>query len=152
MTTTLSPATRYVQPGKLDRFTNRIARRLVRLGVNVWGARELRVVGRKSGQVRTTVVNLLELDGRRYLVSPRGETEWVRNLRAAALHGELRNGRQVRQFDAVEVADADKTAVLRSYLDRWAFEVGKLFEGITAESGPAELAAVAADFPVFEVV
>ncbi len=70
------------------------------------GSRELRVVGRRSGQVRTTVVNLLEVDGRRYLVAPRGTTEWV-NLRVAGA-GELRVGRQVEDFTAAEVGDADK--------------------------------------------
>ena len=83
---------------------NWTVRHLVRLGVSVWGARELRLVGRKSGQIRSNVVNLLPLDGEQYLVAPRGTTEWVRNLRAAG-GGELRVGRRVESFEAAELAD-----------------------------------------------
>jgi deazaflavin-dependent oxidoreductase (nitroreductase family) len=149
--TTPTTTARYVRLSAMDRVMNRVVRRLVRAGASAWGARELRLVGRTSGQVRTTVVNLLELDGRHYLVAPRGTTEWVRNLRAAG-QGELRTGRRVTSFTAVEVADADKIPVLLAYLDRWGFEVGRFFDGITAESGPADLARIAPDFPVFEVI
>ncbi len=58
-------------------------RQLVRMGISVWGARDLRLRGRKSGEIRSTVVNVLDLDGERFLVAPRGTTEWVKNLRAA---------------------------------------------------------------------
>jgi deazaflavin-dependent oxidoreductase (nitroreductase family) len=130
---------------------NRVIRWLVRRGVGVWGARELRVAGRKSGVSRSTVVNLLDLDGQKYLVSPRGTTEWVRNVRVAG-GGELRVGRRVQAFTAVELDDADKLPVLRAYLARWAFEVGKFFEGINAKSSDADLAAAAQSFPAFLVV
>ena len=94
-------------------------------------------------------MNVLEQDGRRYLVAPRGTTEWVRNLRAADGAGELHIGRRVEAFRAVELADADKVPVLREYLRRWAWEVGKFFEGIDKDSSEPELAAVAPGFPVF---
>ena len=91
------PNDRYVRP---DRFTrtvvNPFVRWLARRGVSVLGTRELRIVGRRSGAVRSAVVNLLEVDGRRYLVAPRGTTDWVRNLRAAGI-GELRVGRRVER-------------------------------------------------------
>ena len=145
-----TPQPRYIQPGRVDRLTARAFRRLVRLGVGVRGARELRVVGRRSGQVRTTVVNLLEVDGQRYLVAPRGITEWVRNLRAAGT-GELRLGRRVEVFRATELADGDKGPILQAYLDKWAFEVGRFFEGLTKDASAADLAAYAGSFPVFAV-
>jgi len=82
---------RYARPHKADRVTARLLRGLVRMGIGPWGARELRVPGRKSGLVRSNVVNVLKADDGRYLVAPRGNTEWVRNLRAAG-RGELRLG------------------------------------------------------------
>ena len=151
MDTTLTPTDRYVAP---DRFTLKVMNPtvawLARHGVSLLGARELRVVGRKSGLVRSNVVNVLDLDGRRYLVAPRGTTEWVRNLRAAG-EGELRSGRRVEAFAADERADADKLPVLRAYLHKWALEVGRFFEGVDKDSSDEVLAAIAPGFPVFEL-
>jgi hypothetical protein len=97
------------------------------------------------------VVNLLELDGERYLVAPRGRTQWVRNLRAAGT-GDLRVGRRTQAFRADELADGDKGPVLRAYLDRWGWEVGRFFEDLGKDSDDEAVAAVAPDFPVFRVV
>ncbi|MGH8862371.1 MAG: hypothetical protein ACRDVG_14280, partial [Jatrophihabitantaceae bacterium] len=85
---------RYLEPGWFTRNVfNRCVRRLTRLGVSVAGSRELRVRGRTSGAWRSTPVNLLTVDGQRYLVAPRGVTKWVRTLRASG-DGELRVGRR----------------------------------------------------------
>ena len=100
--------------------------------------------------MRSNVVNVLDLDGRRYLVAPRGTTEWVRNLRATG-EGELRIGRRVEAFAAAELADAAKLPVLRAYLRKWAWEVGQFFEGVDKDSSDEELAAIAPGFPVFEL-
>jgi deazaflavin-dependent oxidoreductase (nitroreductase family) len=129
---------------------NRTVRRLTRHGLSLAGSRELQVVGRSSGAVRTTVVNLLDLDGRRYLVAPRGTTDWVRNLRAAGA-GSLRLGRRLERFSAAELADADKAPVLRAYVDRWGWEVGQFFDGLSKPPTDGELAAIAPGFPVFAV-
>jgi deazaflavin-dependent oxidoreductase (nitroreductase family) len=143
---------RYVQPGWFTtHLFNRFVRFLTRRGLSVYGSRELRVRGRKSGEWRTTPVNLLELDGQRYLVAPRGVTQWVRNLRAAGT-GELRVGRRVEPFSGEELADVDKTRVIREYLRRWAWEVGTFFENLDADSSDERIAAAAPDFPVFRVV
>lgn len=149
-TMTTDPATRYLAPTKGDQIFNRLAGWLTRHGVSISGSRELRIVGRKSGQVRTNVVNLLVLDGERYLVAPRGTTEWVRNLRAAG-QGELKVGRKVEAFTFEELADADKPPILREYLAKWAWEVGRFFEGIDASSTDEELLAIAPGFPVFRL-
>src|SRR5690348_219004 len=142
---------RYVQPGWFTRnVLNRSVRRLTRMGVSVAGSRELRVRGRTSGEWRTTPVNLLTLDGQRYLVAPRGTTQWVRNLRASG-DGELRLGRRVEAFHGVEVADADKTPVLREYVRRWSWEAAKFFEGINKTSSDEDLVKLAPSFPVFAV-
>jgi deazaflavin-dependent oxidoreductase (nitroreductase family) len=140
---------RYVRPGWFDRYVfNATIAWLTRRGLSVMGTRELRVVGRTSGTVRSTVVNLLEVEGQRYLVSPRGHTQWVRNLRVAGA-GELRVGRRVEQFAAAAVADADKPPVIQAYLDRWAWEVGQFFEGLDRHATVDEVLSVAPDFPVF---
>lgn len=144
-------ATRYVPAaGRLDRWTNAVAAWLTRHGLSLKGSRILAVRGRSSGQWRTTPVNVLALDGRRYLVAPRGHTQWVRNLRIAG-SGELRLGRRVEAFTATELPDADKLPVLRAYLEAWGWEVGRFFEGLTKDATDAQLAAVAAGFPVFRI-
>jgi len=130
--------TRYHAPGWFTRnIFNRAVRRLTRLGISVWGSRELRVRGRKSGQLRTTPVNVVTVDDVRYLVAPRGITEWVRNIRVASV-AELRVGRRVEGIRVVELDDAAKEPVLRAYLKRWKFEVGMFFEGIDADSLAAD--------------
>ena len=136
-----------------DWFTRNVLNRLVagatRAGVSILGSRELEVRGRRSGQTRRTPVNLLDLDGVRYLVDPRGETEWVRNVRAADGEITLRRGRHRERFRAVELADEAKAPVLRAYLRRWKFEVGMFFEGVGPDSSDAELTAAGSRHPVF---
>lgn len=148
--TTADLAPRYLAPTRKDQAFNRVARWLTRRGLSLWGSRELTVIGRRSGRPRSTVVNLLEVDGERYLVAPRGTTDWVRNLRAAGT-GSLRVGRRVEQVAAIELADDAKPEVLRPYLERWAFEVGTFFEGVGADASDAELAAIAPRHPVFRL-
>jgi deazaflavin-dependent oxidoreductase (nitroreductase family) len=123
---------------------------LTRRGISVWGSRELRVRGRKSGEWRAVPVNLLTVDGTRYLVAPRGHTQWVRNLRVAQT-GELRVGRRIEAFRATEIADADKVPILRAYLKRWKAEVGVFFGGVSAQSSDEELRRIGPDHPVFRV-
>jgi deazaflavin-dependent oxidoreductase (nitroreductase family) len=146
------PDTRYLEPGWFTRnIFNRLIRRLTRMGVSVAGSRELRVRGRTSGEWRTTPVNLMTLDGERYLVAPRGQAQWVRNIRAAGT-GELRVGRRIEVFRAAEIADTAKVPILREYLRRWGWEVGQFFEGIDKSSTDAQLAEIAPGFPVFKVL
>jgi deazaflavin-dependent oxidoreductase (nitroreductase family) len=141
---------RYARPSRADRVTARLLRVLVGVGLGPWGARELRVPGRRSGLERRTVVNVLKSGDERYLVAPRGNTEWVRNLRATG-HGELRLGRRTERFEAVELADAAKAPVIQAYLRRWAFEVGRFFEGLGKSPTVDEVNKVAGGFPVFRV-
>jgi len=83
-------------------------------------------------------------------VAPRGQTQWVRNLRAAG-SGELRVGRRVQSFTATELTDGQKVPVLRAYLKRWKVEVGVFFDGVGATSSDEELARIAPDHPAFEI-
>jgi deazaflavin-dependent oxidoreductase (nitroreductase family) len=141
---------RYVRPGRVTALFNAVVAGLTRRGISVWGSRVLYVRGRTSGQWRTTPVNLLTLDGERYLVAPRGETQWVRNLRAAG-RGELRVGRRVEVFTATELPDGEKADALRAYLRRWKFEVGVFFDGVGPDSPDAELRRIGPRHPVFRL-
>lgn len=147
----MNSTTRYLAPDWFTRHVfNPLVAGLTRMGISVKGSRILEVRGRTSGEVRSTPVNLLTVGGQRYLVAPRGETQWVRNMRAAGA-GTLRVGRRVEAFDAVELADDAKPEILRAYLRAWAWEVGKFFDGLTKDSPDIDVAAAAPGFPVFRV-
>jgi len=129
---------------------NRLVAWLTRRGISVAGSRVLEVRGRTSGELRRTPVNLLTLDGERYLVAPRGNTQWVRNLRAST-SGRLLVGRRGEEFTAAELADEDKPPILRAYLQRWKWEVGVFFEGTTADSPDEDLRRIAPRHPIFRI-
>jgi deazaflavin-dependent oxidoreductase (nitroreductase family) len=123
---------------------------LTRLGVSVAGSRVLEVRGRKSGEWRSTPVNLMPFQDSEYLVAPRGHTQWVRNLRAAG-RGRLRVGRRTEDFTAEEVPDAEKAPLLRAYLERWKWESGQFFGGVNADATDEELLRIAPDHPAFRI-
>ena len=142
---------RYVKPKSASSLFNDTVGRLTRMGISVYGSRVLAVRGRKSGEWRTTPVNPLRLaDGTRYLIAPRGNTQWVRNLRATGT-GELRVGRKTEPFTATEIADDAKPAILRAYLKRWKFEVGVFFDGVDAKAPEDKLRQIAPGYPVFRI-
>jgi deazaflavin-dependent oxidoreductase (nitroreductase family) len=144
-------ATHYRKPGWFTRNVfNRVVAGLTKLGVSVLGSRVLAVRGRTSGEWRTTPVNLLTYNGQEYLVSPRGETQWVRNIRVAG-GGELRLGKKAQPFRAVEVDDDAKVPLLRAYLKRWKMEVGVFFDGVGPDSTDEQIRAIAPKHPTFEV-
>lgn len=142
---------RYIKP---DWFTNNVFNPTValftRLGVSVWGSRVLRVRGRKSGEWRESPVNLLTFEGHRYLLAPRGNTQWVRNIRVSH-EGELKLGSHIEKIRVEEIPDEQKIPILRAYLKRWKFEVGVFFQGVSAESPESEVRRIAPDHPVFKV-
>ena len=151
--TASSPAaqpTRYVAPRAADRWFNSAVAWLTDRGLSLFGSRVLSVPGRRSGELRSTPVNLLELDGTRYLVAPRGNTQWVRNVRAAG-GASLRVGRRVEQVTLTELPVEERLPVIRVYLRRWGWEVGRFVEGLTKDSSDAEVVAVAPGMPVFRV-
>lgn len=138
----------YDRPDAAARVVNAVIRRLAELGVSIAGTRALRVRGRKTGAVRSVVVNVLRVDGVEYLVSPRGNTQWARNARVA---GEVELGPRWRRSPVplTELPDEAKPELLKRYLDRWYWEVKGHMAGLTPQSGPAELRAAAAVIPVF---
>jgi deazaflavin-dependent oxidoreductase (nitroreductase family) len=146
-------APRYVMPSspmgrRINGAFNSTVAALTRRGFSVWGSRVLYVRGRSSGEWRSNPVNVLTHDGHRYLVAPRGQTQWVRNLRVAG-GGELRVGKKVEKFTATELADAQKPEILRNYLKRWKMEVGVFFDGVDANAPESKLLEIAPGYPVF---
>jgi deazaflavin-dependent oxidoreductase (nitroreductase family) len=144
-------AERYQRPGWFTKHVfNPAVAGLTRVGLSVAGSRVLEVRGRTTGEWRRTPVNPLDFDGVRYLVAPRGNTHWVKNIRANP-EGRLLVGRRTEPFTAVEVPDEEKEPLLRAYLKRWKWEVGVFFGGVGADSTYEEVARIAPDHPVFRV-
>lgn len=138
----------YDRPNRTARTFNTVVRWLAEAGVSIAGTRALRVRGRTSGVVRSVVVNVLTVDGVDYVVSPRGHTQWSRNARAA---GQVDIGPRwrSRRIAVHEIADAAKPPLLKSYLDRWYWQVKGHVAGLTPQSGAEELRAASPAIPVF---
>ena len=143
--------TRYEAPNVAARAFNEMFRWLAEAGISLAGTRALRVRGRKTGKRRGVVINLLTVDGRDYVVSPRGNTQWARNARAAGVV-EIGPRWRSREIRIAEVGDDDKAQLLKRYLDRWYWEVRGHVGGLTPESNDDELRAAAPAIPVFELV
>ncbi|HEV3101181.1 MAG TPA: nitroreductase/quinone reductase family protein [Candidatus Dormibacteraeota bacterium] len=141
----------YRKPGWFTKtFFNPAVAAMTRAGLSVWGSRVLRVRGRKSGEWRSAPVNPLTYERSKYLVAPRGLTQWVRNLRQAG-EGELLLGNRVERFRAHEIPDDQKIPILRAYLKRWKAEVGVFFSGVSADSQEEDVKRIAPDHPVFRI-
>lgn len=141
-------STRYEEPNRAARAANVVIRWLADAGISIAGSRALRVRGRKSGKQRAVVVNLLTVDGVDYLVSPRGDTQWARNVRAAAAVEVGPRWRRQR-FRAAEVDDAAKSDLLRRYLARWYWQVKDYVAGLTPDSTDEQFRVAAPTIPVF---
>jgi deazaflavin-dependent oxidoreductase (nitroreductase family) len=146
-----SMTSHYDRPHGAARALNGVIRFLAESGVSIAGTRALRVRGRKTGKPRGVVVNLLTIEGRQYLVSPRGNTQWARNAKAAG-HVEIGPRWRRRTVDVAELSDDAKPDVLKPYLLRWYWEVKGHVGGLTPESTDADLRAVAPSIPVFELM
>ena len=144
-------AQRYDRPNAAARFFNATVRGLAEVGVGLGGTKALRVRGRKTGKRRGVVINLLTVDGKDYVVSPRGNTQWARNARAAGAV-ELGPRWRTTPIAIAEVDDEAKPPLLRSYLRRWFWQVKGHVGGLTPESSDDEMRAVAPSIPMFEVL
>jgi deazaflavin-dependent oxidoreductase (nitroreductase family) len=141
----------FQEPGWFTRnVANPMLNLAMRLGLSLAGSRILEVRGRKSGEWRRTPVNLLVFEGERYLVAPRGETQWVRNMRVAG-GGRLVLGRRTEEFSAGELPEAERPALLRAYLKKWKWEVNQFFGGVGPEASDEELLRIAPEHPVFRI-
>jgi deazaflavin-dependent oxidoreductase (nitroreductase family) len=141
-------STRYDEPNRVARAANVVIRWLAEAGISIAGTRALRVRGRKSGKQRAVVINLLTVDGVDYLVSPRGNTQWARNVRAAAVV-EMGPRWHRQRARASEVGDAAKPDLLRRYLARWYWQVKDYVAGLTPDSTDEKFRAAAPTIPVF---
>lgn len=146
----MSTSGRNVQAKGAEQFFNRAVGFITARGISLYGSRVLAVRGRTSGEWRTTPVNLLTREGERYLVAPRGHTQWVRNIRVAG-GGELRLGRKAEKFTITELTGTEKLPVIRDYLDRWGWEVGRFFDEPIKNIADDRLAALAPGLPVFRI-
>jgi len=137
-------------PSALEAFFNRAFGFLVGIGVGPSYNFLLEVRGRKSGQIFSTPVNLLEMNGQRFLVAPRGRTQWVRN---AEVSGEvtLKRGSSRRQFRLRALTDAEKPPVLKEYLERFKTAVQRYFK-VPLGSPAQAFGDVAGNYPVFELM
>ncbi len=142
---------RYERPGFFNKIVgNSLVGLLVRIGMKPAGAYLLSVRGRKSGETRTVPVNPMEHEGARYLIAPRGETEWVRNLRAAG-EGVLRTGSTKEAITVQEeLGDDAKPPLLREYLVRWSTATQAYFDA-AKDSPDEELRRIAPNHPVFRI-
>jgi deazaflavin-dependent oxidoreductase (nitroreductase family) len=138
------------EPTAIERIFNRVFGFVVGLGLGPSHTFLLEVRGRKSGKLFSTPVDLLELQGKRYLVAPRGRTQWVRNAEAA---GEvtLKKGSARQKFHLHTIPEADKPQILKAYLDNFKREVQTYFP-IPAGSPPEAFAAIAGSYPAFELL
>jgi deazaflavin-dependent oxidoreductase (nitroreductase family) len=137
-------------PTAPERIFNRVFGFFVGLGLAPGPMYLLEVRGRKSGKAYRTPVDLLEFQGKQYLVAPRGRTQWVRNAEAA---GEvvLKRGSHRRTYKLRPVAAAERPPYLKAYLDRFKVEVQRYFP-VQAGSPPEAFATVAESYPVFELL
>src|SRR5664279_5403817 len=137
-------------PSAGEKFFNRVFGWLVGHGLGFSYNYLLQVRGRTSGKLYSTPIDLLERDGTRYLVAPRGRTQWVRNAEAA---GEvtLKKGSRVETFHLRTIPDAEKPPILKAYLDTFRREVQRYFP-VPAGSPSEVFAPLVADYPAFELL
>ncbi len=123
---------------------------LIRLGVMPSRIQLLTVAGRSTGKSHSVPVTPVDLGGRTYLVSPRGELEWVRNIRVAG-KGELRNGRRMRPISVTELPPYERAAVLKQYFRENKVAIGRYFTIKSADASLSDFADEADRHPVFAV-
>jgi deazaflavin-dependent oxidoreductase (nitroreductase family) len=140
---------KYEAPSVIEKTFNRVFGFVVGFGLGPSFLYLLEVRGRKSGKRYSTAVNVLELGGKKFLVAPRGRTQWVRNAEAA---GEvtLRRG-STRRFHLRQLADSEKPELLKLYLTSYKGAVQRFFP-IPPNSPTEEFAQIASGYPAFELI
>jgi hypothetical protein len=137
------------EPNPVELAFNRIFGVLVRLGLGLKHNYVLQVRGRKSGRLYSTPVNVLDVGCRRFLVAPRGQTQWVRNAESAGSIV-LKKGFFHQSYTLRPVVDEDKLKLLNLYLERFATTVQRYFP--VQAGAPAEaFREIAKNYPVFEL-
>jgi deazaflavin-dependent oxidoreductase (nitroreductase family) len=138
------------QPSSFERLFNRVFGILVGWGIGLAHNYLLQVAGRKSRRIYSTPVNILDYKGRRLLVAPRGETQWVRNARVSGQVW-LKRGRSRQRYALRALDDRDKPEILREYLNRYKVTVQRYFS--VPVGAPLEaFSDIAWQYPVFEMI
>ena len=145
-----SPLPWFRAPSAGERVFNRIFGFVVGLGLGFSYNYLLQVRGRKSGKIYSTPIDLLELGGKRFLVAPRGHTQWVRNAEAA---GEvtLKKGSKRQKFGLRALSDQEKPEILKAYLDQFRREVQSYFP-VPAGSPAEAFRGLVQSYPAFELI
>jgi deazaflavin-dependent oxidoreductase (nitroreductase family) len=140
----------YLAPSAFERWFNWLFGVIVGWGFGLPHNYLLQVQGRKTGRIYSTPVNVMDYQGKRFLVAPRGMTQWVRN---AGVTGQvwLKKGRSRERFSVRVLSDKEKPEILREYLNRYKTTVQRYFP-IPAGSALEEFSHVAAKYPVFELL
>ncbi|MGH9762429.1 MAG: nitroreductase family deazaflavin-dependent oxidoreductase [Blastocatellia bacterium] len=140
----------FQKPTAMERAFNSAFGFFVGLGLGLKHNYLVQVRGRKSGKIYSTPIDLLEMNGKRYLVAPRGRTQWVRNAEAAG-EVELKKGRKRERFAIRPIADSDKAELLKAYLDQFKTTVQRYFP-VPAGSPSSAFTGIASGYPVFELI
>lgn len=132
-----------------EKIFNRVFGVLVGLGLGFSYNYLLQVRGRKSGKLYSTPIDLLEQNGKRYLVAPRGRTQWVRNAEAA---GEiiLKRGSNRQKYRLLPIPARQKPTILKAYLDTFKREVQTYFP-VPAGSPAEAFSELTSSYPAFEL-
>lgn len=138
------------RPSAIERLFNKLFGLLVGWGLGLPHNYLLQVRGRKSGRLYSTPVNLLSRDGKRFLVAPRGYTQWVRNAQASGTVS-LKRRRRHEEVRLQVVSDEAKPEILKAYLDGFRLTVQRYFP-VPAGSPVEAFRPLVARYPVFELV
>src|SRR5216683_3133375 len=140
----------FVRPSFIERGFNRLFGAMVGLGLGLPHNYLLQVRGRKSGNLYSAPIDLLEADGKKFLVCPRGRSQWVRNAEASG-RVTLKKGFSRHEYRLRAVSDGEKPPILKGYLDRFKTTVQRYFP-LPAGSPAAAFAEFASRYPVFELI
>ncbi len=140
----------FLQPTAFERAFNRFFGFLVGIGLGMQHNYLLEVRGRKSGKLYATPIDLLEFGGKRFLVAPRGRTQWVRNAEATGQIA-LKKGRLRQIYGLRPLPDGEKPVLLKAYLDNFKAAVQRYFP-VPAGSEAQAFVSLAANYPVFELI
>lgn len=140
----------FLAPSPTEAFFNKVMGFFVSIGMGPKGMYLLQVRGRKSGKIYETPVSLVEVNGKRYLVAPRGRTQWVRNAEASG-EVSLKRGSKVEKLKLRAIPEPERPEMLKAYLDKYASVVQRYFT-VKAGSASSAFVPVAGRYPVFELL
>ena len=139
----------YHKPTAMTRLFNSVFGLFAGMGLAPKNNIVIETRGRRSGQTRSVPVNIVEFEGARYLVSPRGESEWVRNVRADGGKAVLRHGKR-EPVQLEELPPGERALIIQKYLRENAMSTKQHF-GIDPKADISEFERIAPTHPVFRI-